>query len=95
MRAETEAAEAHMAQLLTAGAAPDSVEAMDGAEAMRRHIDRWFYPCGPHMHVALADMYEADPRFAAHYDARAAGLAAFVAAAIRANAARTLDADGA
>ncbi len=40
------------------------------------------------MHVALADMYTADARFQAHYEARAAGLAAFVADSIRANARR-------
>jgi hypothetical protein len=32
-------------------------------------------------------MYEADPRFRAHYESRREGLAAFVAASIRANAA--------
>jgi hypothetical protein len=40
------------------------------------------------MHAGLADMYTADARFAAHYEERAAGLAAFVSAAIKANAAR-------
>jgi hypothetical protein len=39
------------------------------------------------MHVALAEMYEADARFTAHYERRAPGLAGFVSAAIRANAA--------
>jgi len=85
---EAEANEARMAALLTAGADPGGAEAMDGAEAMRQHIGRWFYPCDYPMHAGLADMYEADPRFAAHYDNRAPGLAAFVAAAIRANARR-------
>ena len=41
------------------------------------------------MHVGLADMYEADHRFRAHYEGRAEGLASFVARAIRANAARS------
>ncbi|HEX7049459.1 MAG TPA: MerR family transcriptional regulator [Longimicrobiales bacterium] len=85
---EAESNEARMAGLLAAGAAPDGAEAMSGAEAMRQHISRWFYPCSPEMHTALADMYEADPRFKAHYEERAEGLAAFVAAAIRANAKR-------
>ena len=34
------------------------------------------------MHLGLADLYTADARFAAHYDALAPGLAAFVSAAI-------------
>jgi hypothetical protein len=36
-------------------------------------------------------MYEADPRFAAHYERRRAGVAGFVAIAIRANAMRAWD----
>ena len=75
-----------MAALLLAGSDPEGEEARAGAEAMRRHIGDWFYPCPPSMHVGLADMYEADERFRAHYDTRAPGLATFVARAIRANA---------
>jgi DNA-binding transcriptional MerR regulator len=88
-----EEAEARMAELLAAGADPEGQAAMDGAEAMRAHIDRWFYPCSHGMHAGLADMYEADPRFRAHYEDRAPGLAAFVAKAIRANARRAAEAD--
>ena len=88
IKAEGEANEARMAELLSAGADPAGPEAMDGAEAMREHISRWFYECGHVMHAGLADMYEADARFTAHYDDRAPGLARFVAAAIRANARR-------
>jgi hypothetical protein len=51
-------------------------------------IDRWFYPCSHDIHRGLASMYESDPRFAAGIDAHAAGLTAFLAAAIRANASR-------
>jgi MerR family transcriptional regulator, thiopeptide resistance regulator len=85
---ESEANEARMASLLTSGADPGGREARAGAEAMREHISRWFYDCDHEMHAGLADMYEADPRFAAHYDGRAPGLSSFVARAIRANAAR-------
>lgn len=88
IEAESEAVERGMAELLAAGEAPDGARAMDLAETARLHIDRWFYPCPHTMHVGLADMYTADPRFTAHYDEREPGLAAFVAAAIRANAAR-------
>ena len=61
---------------------------MDIAEAARLQIDRWFYPCPPAMHVKLAEMYEADPRFTANYEKMATGMAGYVAAAISANAAR-------
>jgi len=87
---EAEALEARMAALLEGGSPADGPEAMDGAEAMRLHIDRWYYPCGPRMHAGLAEMYEGDPRFRARYDDRVEGLADFVAAAIRANAERSV-----
>jgi MerR family transcriptional regulator, thiopeptide resistance regulator len=86
LRAEGEAHEEAMARLLAAGTDPAGAEARAGAEAMRRHIEQWFYPCPHAMHAGLADMYESDPRFRAHYEKRAEGLAAFVARAIRANA---------
>jgi len=60
---------------------------MDAAEAHRLQIEN-FYPCSRSMHVGLAQMYTADPRFMEHYDSRAEGLAAFVQAAIEANAKR-------
>lgn len=88
---EAAAAETHMAELMTEGADPEGTEAMAGAEALREHISHWFYPCSHRMHAGLADMYEADPRFTAHYEERAEGLAAFVATAIRANAIRAWD----
>jgi len=88
IRAEQEVIEADLADLLAAGADPEGEEAMAAAERHRRHIDASFYDCPPAMHAGLADMYEADARFRAHYEERAEGLAAFVAAAIRANARR-------
>ena len=70
------------------GLDPATPEVMDIAERHRLAIDRWFYPCSKAMHAGLADMYEADPRFAASIDRHGEGLTAFFAAAIRANAAR-------
>jgi MerR family transcriptional regulator, thiopeptide resistance regulator len=71
-----------------AGAPPTDPRAMDVAEKHRASIDRWFYPCSHAMHRGLADMYEADPRFTQSIDAHGEGLAAYLAAAIRANAER-------
>jgi MerR family transcriptional regulator, thiopeptide resistance regulator len=88
MQAEQEAVEQRLAGALAAGLAPDSAEAMDAAEALRQQVGRWFYECAPAMHRGLADMYVADPRFAAHYDDRAAGLARYVHDAVHANADR-------
>jgi hypothetical protein len=88
IKAESESIEAGMAELMKAGETADGVGAMDQAELARLHVDRWYYPCSHRMHAGLADMYVADPRFAAHYEERVEGLASFVASAIKANAAR-------
>ncbi len=88
VRQEAEAIEQRFADEQAAGVPADAAAAMDAAEAHRQHITRWYYGCSPVMHVGLADLYEADPRFAKHYDDRSKGLASYVAAAIRANARR-------
>ncbi len=88
LESETEKIEARMAELLRSGAPADGGDAMAAAEEARLLIDRWFYPCSHRMHVGLADLYTADDRFRAHFDDREAGLAEYVAASIRANAAQ-------
>ena len=91
IRGESESVVAVLADLLAEGADATGCAAMDLAEAHRRHIERWFYPCSYDMHGHLAAMYTADPRFAAYFEKRGEGLASFVADAIRANAARYSD----
>ena len=86
MRGEQEAVEAELAACLAADESPDGQRAKTAAEQHRRHIDTWFYPCSYEMHVGLADMYLADPRFSAYYDDRHPGLAQYVHGAILANA---------
>jgi DNA-binding transcriptional MerR regulator len=76
------------ADAMAAGRPADGPEAMDAAEEHRRHIERWYYPCGYRMHRGLGAMYADDPRFAANYEKLAAGLAPYVRDAIHANAAR-------
>ena len=87
IKAESDEIEQALADLMASGRPPDGEDAMTQAEAHRAHIGN-FYECSHAMHVGLADMYEADPRFRQHYEKRAEGLAAYVAAAIRANAER-------
>ncbi|MCA9517968.1 MAG: MerR family transcriptional regulator [Myxococcales bacterium] len=89
MRAELEALESALGAACARGVAPDAADAQALAERHRAHIDRWFYPCSTAMHAGLADMYVGDPRFAARYEARAPGLAAWLRDAIRANAGLT------
>ena len=88
IKAELESIEADFADALARGVPTDADEAVDLAERARGHIDRWYYTCPPAMHAKLADMYTSDARFKAHYDDRQAGLAEYVAGAIKANAAR-------
>lgn len=89
IREESLALEAELAAALEAGLPADSDRATAAAEAARAHIDRWFYPCDRAMHVQLGEMYVADERFAAHYERRREGLAAYVRDAIAANARRS------
>jgi DNA-binding transcriptional MerR regulator len=86
--AESEAIEEELAACLREGCPSDGERARAAAERHRAHIDTWFYPCSHDMQVGLADMYVADERFAAHYDAREPGLAEYVRDAIYANALR-------
>ena len=88
IRDEQTAIYADLFALLKSGVAPDDPRAMDVAERARLSIDRWFYPCSPQMNAGLADTWEFDPRFEANIDKHGAGLAKFMAAAARANAAR-------
>ena len=73
---------------MNAGKPAYSDEAMAGAEAHRKQIDDAFYECSYEMHVGLAEMYIADPRFTATYEKVAPGLAQYLHDAIKANAAR-------
>ena len=88
IRAEDESLLAKTAALMAAPVEPSDPAAMALAEGHRRHIERWFYPCDYQLHVCLAEMYTADGRFAAHFERRGEGLAAFLKTAIVANAAR-------
>jgi MerR family transcriptional regulator, thiopeptide resistance regulator len=88
IKAEGEAVNARLAALLAAGEPVDGAEAMAAAQAHRQHIERWFYDLTPEFHVGLGEMYIADPRFTATYEAVAPGLARYVRDSIVANAAR-------
>lgn len=84
--AESRGIEDELASCLDAGLPAESERARAAAEAHRRHIDTWFYPCSYELQTGLADMYVADERFARHYEDVRPGLAEYVRAAIWANA---------
>ncbi|MDI3347451.1 MerR family transcriptional regulator [Streptomyces sp. AJ-1] len=89
LKDELDALHARVAELLAQGVPADAPEAMDAAEEHRRFIDGAHYPCDARMHTCLADMYVADPRFTATYEAIRPGLAQYLHDAIHANARRT------
>ncbi|WP_330331177.1 MerR family transcriptional regulator [Streptomyces sp. NBC_00536] len=86
--AEAEDISRRLAELLDAGVSAESGRAMDLAEEHRGWIGRNHYACSYEMHVCLGEMYVADERFTAYYDAVRPGLAVFVRDAIMANAVR-------
>ncbi|MFD3700150.1 MerR family transcriptional regulator [Streptomyces sp. NPDC058646] len=73
--------------LMEAGEPADGERAMDLAEEHRLHITSWFYACPYELHTCLGDMYVADERFTAYYDAMKPGFAEHLRDAITANAA--------
>lgn len=85
---ETDAINAAFVAAMDAGEPATSAAAMDAAEAARRQIDERFYACSPQFHRNLGDMYVADPRFTATYEAMRPGLAQYVRDAVYANASR-------
>lgn len=87
-KAEAQQIGTDTARLMDAGVRADDPRAMDLAEQARLQIDTWFYPCSHEMHVDLAEMYIADPRFTATYEKIHAGMAQYWHDAIFANAGR-------
>jgi DNA-binding transcriptional MerR regulator len=94
-RMQTEAAtvEAGLVAAYRSGVPASGEAAMAAAEVHRQHISAWFYDCGYDVHRGLAQMYVEDPRFTAHYEQLAEGLATYVHDAIVANADRVEAAD--
>ncbi|MFF3485230.1 MerR family transcriptional regulator [Streptomyces sp. NPDC002701] len=88
MQAEVASWGERYAALVASGERATGERAMDLAEEHRLQIDEWFYECPYDMHRCLGEMYVADERFTAYYDAMGPGLAAHLRDAIAANAAR-------
>ncbi|WP_433531657.1 MerR family transcriptional regulator [Micromonospora sp. CA-263727] len=86
IKAESEDWGRRLVALMASGAPADSPAAMELAEEHRQQISRWFYECSYEIHTGLADMYVADERFLAHYEAMAPGLGGYLHEAIHANA---------
>ena len=85
VKEETDQLEADLAAAMTAGVQPGTEEANALAERHRASIGQWF-DVTVQKQVCIARMYVQDPRFTAHYDERAEGLAAWLTAIVDANA---------
>ncbi|KEF06212.1 MULTISPECIES: MerR family transcriptional regulator [Streptomyces] len=85
---EFDAIHRKMADTMASGLPADSAEAMDVAEEHRRFISSGYYDCSYEMHTGLGEMYVADERFTATYEAIRPGLAVYMRDAMLANAVR-------
>ncbi|MFG1953656.1 MerR family transcriptional regulator [Micromonospora sp. NPDC048830] len=85
-KAENEDWGRRFAEVMASGAPADGPAAMALAEEHRQLVSRWFYECTYEIHTGLADMYVADGRFTAYYEAIRPGMAAYLNEAIHANA---------
>ncbi|WP_206504420.1 MerR family transcriptional regulator [Streptomyces chrestomyceticus] len=85
---EFDAVHRKMAEVMASGLPADSAEAMDVAEEHRRFISSGYYDCSYETHTCLGEMYVADERFTATYEAIRPGLAVYMRDAMLANAVR-------
>ncbi len=86
IKGEAEGIYQALIQAMTSGAPATSEVALSAAEEHRQHISRWFYDCSPEMHRGLGEMYLADERFTATFEAMREGLAQYARDAFVANA---------
>ncbi|MFE7312980.1 MerR family transcriptional regulator [Streptomyces sp. NPDC057555] len=90
LKEEFDALHQKMADLLAQGVPADSEAAMDVAEEHRRFIGRGYYECSYEIHTGLGEMYVADERFTATYEAIRPGLAVYMRDAMLANTVRNV-----
>jgi DNA-binding transcriptional MerR regulator len=88
IKAEMDENTASFVALMEADTPPDSLEAMQLAEAKRQHIARWFYDLPLEHYANMASIWVNDPRFTKNIDKARLGLAAYEYEAVRALVAR-------
>lgn len=88
LRAELAAINQGLADAMGRGVAATDPIAMDLAEELRLHTERWFHDCGYEVHREMAEHYRANRRSGRNYDEMAAGLSRYVHDAIVANCER-------
>ncbi|MDR2279916.1 MAG: MerR family transcriptional regulator [Gordonia sp. (in: high G+C Gram-positive bacteria)] len=85
VKAEQDAVNAEFVDAMKSGEPADGERARAAAERARLQINDRFYDCDHEFHRCLGEMYVADERFAATYNALEPGLAQYVRDAIVAN----------
>lgn len=88
IKAEADGIMREFVELMEQDADSDGEAAVDVAERYRLHLSQRFYEMSKAMHATVAQGYVDDARFTANFDKHKEGLAAFVTAAVQANAAR-------
>lgn len=83
IKAESDAIFANAAQAAASGTAPDSDLGAELIDRHRAHLERWFYEVSPALHLGLAEMWQADPRFRDTMDSFGPGTTDWLSKAIR------------
>ncbi len=78
-----------LAAVMANGEPPESDAAMDLAEEHCNGLRRWFFDRTPELHVAFAQMFDADEQMRASFERVADGLTGYLRRAIVANADRS------
>lgn len=85
LRTELAAVNVELADAMTRGIKATDPIAMDLAERLRQHTDRWFHDCDHETHRGMAKLYRENRRSGRNYDDMAPGLSGYVHDAIVAN----------
>lgn len=88
LRAELATINQSLADAMARGVPAAAPEAMEAAEQLRLHTDRWFHDCGYETHREMAEHYRANRRSGRNYDEMVPGLSQYVHDAIVANCRR-------
>jgi DNA-binding transcriptional MerR regulator len=88
LRTELSAINQELADAMTRGVLATDPVAMDLAERLRQHTDRWFHDCDYETHRGMAEHYRANRRSGRNYDDMVPGLSRYVHDAIIANCRR-------
>ncbi|MEY9931979.1 hypothetical protein ABH926_006628 [Catenulispora sp. GP43] len=85
LRTELAAINQGLADAMARGVRAADPVAMDLAEQLRQHTDRWFHGCDHRAHREMAEHYRENRRSGRNYDEMVPGLSRYVHDAIVAN----------